>query len=334
MQRALDAAAKPANVAALSVLMMSYLAPGYMMQFFRFVLTVYLGLAGLSLALTVYHKWNFRMVKPQEGHFALVTGATSGLGEEIARQLAAKGYSLVLASRTESSLEVMAKKIRNEFGVEARFCACDLSSVAGIKKLEQFAREQMLVVDILVNNAGSSVSGDLASLTEQEIDHMMMLDTSAVVRLTHAIVPQMAKRGIGHVLNISSMAGSLIIPTAALYCSSKSFVMHFSESIDYELRSTGVSVTCICPGPIHTNFGKAANCEAAIYFHSPGAVTDVKDSAKEALRAMFAGETLTYDSLYAYLSATVASVAPRRALAAICAINQNEPSQILSMLKR
>lgn len=180
------------------------------------LLVFYLLLVTLNIALTVYHKWHFRAVTPTPGRYALVTGASSGLGKETALQLAEKKFPVVLASRSEATLAKLAKEISEAYGVDALFCACDLSSHEGVKKLEKFINENRLVIDILINNAGSSTTRNLTTLSAEEVERVMMLDVAAAVRLTHAIVPQMVERGTGHVMNVSSMAGSLIVPTAAL----------------------------------------------------------------------------------------------------------------------
>lgn len=109
---------------------------------------------------------------------------------------------------------------------------------------------------------------------------------------------------------------------------------NFSQSVDYELLATGVSMTCICPGPVLTNFGKAANCDDAIFLNTPGTALTPKESAKRALRVMFAGEKATYDCWFPFICNTLDIIIPQPLGATICAINQNSPSQALSIIKR
>ncbi|EGZ30408.1 hypothetical protein PHYSODRAFT_323797 [Phytophthora sojae] len=307
---------------------------GYLL---RVLVSVYLVLACLDVALTRYHRWNFvaSEPKPQSKHVALVTGASSGLGKEMAYQLAHKGHSLLLAARSEAVLERMQTEIEQAHeAVKVSICACDLASEAGIESLVAFAAKNGLVVDILVNCAGFSTTKDFVKLSPAQITQIMALDMAAVAQLTHAFVPQMVKRGVGRVLNMGSMAGSIISPSAALYSSAKAFVINFSQGLDYELRGTGVTVTCFCPGPVHTNFGSTADCDDAIYMNIPGTACVPRECAALALKAMFRGQTLAYDTWFAYVSAILgACVSPRRLLTAICAVGMNAPSKIGEMLR-
>ncbi|KAE9090432.1 hypothetical protein PF010_g18584 [Phytophthora fragariae] len=285
---------------------------GYLL---RLVVSVYLVLSCLDVALTRYHRWNFvaSEPKPQAKHFALVTGASSGLGKEMAYQLAEKGHSLLLAARSEAVLERMQTEIEQVHGtVKVLIYACDLTSEAGIDSLVTFAAKNGLVVDILVNCAGFSITKDFVALSQTQVTQIMALDMAAVAQLTHAFVPQMVARGVG----------------------AKAFVINFSQGLDYELRGTGVTVTCFCPGPVHTNFGSTADCDDAIYMNIPGTACAPKDCAALALQAMFRGQTLAYDTWFAYISAVLgACVSPRRLLAAICAVGMNAPSKIGKMLR-
>ncbi|KAG3103871.1 hypothetical protein PI124_g3359 [Phytophthora idaei] len=307
---------------------------GYLL---RLLVLLYLFLTVLDVLLTRYHRWSFSSSEPnpQAKHVAVVTGASSGLGKEMAYQLADKGYSLLLAARTESVLERMQTEIEQVHnGVKVSFCACDLASETRINALVAFAAKNGLVVDILVNCAGFSITKDFVKLSQPQVIQIMALDMAAVAQLTHAFVPQMVERGVGRVLNIGSMAGSVVTPSAALYSSAKAFVINFSQGLDYELRGTGVTITCFCPGPVHTNFGHTADCDDAIYMNIPGTACTPKDCAVLALQAMFRGQAMAYDTWFAQVSALLgACVSPRRLLAAICAVSMNAPSKAAQMLR-
>ncbi|GMG16616.1 unnamed protein product [Phytophthora fragariaefolia] len=307
---------------------------GYLL---RVLVSVYLVLSCLDVALTRYHRWSFEASepKPQAKHVALVTGASSGLGREMAYQLAEKGHSLLLAARSESVMERMQAEIEQVHdAVKVSVCACDLTSDMGIETLVKFAAEDGLAVDILVNCAGFSVTKDFVKLSPAQVTQIIALDVATVARLTHAFVPQMVERGVGRVLNMGSMAGSIVSPSAALYSSAKAFVINFSQGLDYELRGTGVTVTCFCPGPVHTNFGSTADCDDAIYMNIPGTACTPKDCAALALQAMFRGQTLAYDTWFAHISSILGTcVSPRRLLTAICAVCMNAPSKAVKMLR-
>ncbi|KAJ8558886.1 hypothetical protein ON010_g8561 [Phytophthora cinnamomi] len=250
--------------------------------------------------------------------------------------LSEQKYSLLLAARTETTLERMRAEIELvNRPAEVLVCVCDLSTREGVDKLLKFVQDKQLVVDILVNNAGACLTRDFTQLKETEIDELTTLDMHAMVRLTRAIVPQMVERKVGRVLNISSIAGAGAVPTAALYGSCKAFVTSFSQALSYELRSTGVTVTCMCPGPVATNFSKTADLDKAVCMTLPGITADAKDTAKKALDAMFNGEVLVYDTWFAYLVANLEqSILPGR-LAAFCnGAGMHELKNIWQMAKR
>eukprot|EP00644_Phytophthora_capsici_P005183 jgi/Phyca11/4282/fgenesh1_pm.PHYCAscaffold_1_\ len=307
-----------------TLLVALYLLPlesvGYLL---RVLVLFYLVLSILDVLLTRYHRWKFSSTgpKPQPKHVALVTGASSGIGKELAYQLADHGYSLLLVARNASVLERMQTEIEQiHERVKVSFYPCDLTSEAGINELVAFVATNSLAVDILVNCAGFSITKDFLQLSQPQ--------------LTHAFVPQMVERGVGRVLNMGSMAGSIISPTAALYSSAKAFVVNFSQALDYELRGTDVTVTCFCPGPVHTNFGSTADCDDAIYMNIPGTACTPKDCAALALRAMFRGQTVAYDTWFASISSFLgACVSPRRLLAAICAVGWKAPSKATQMIR-
>jgi short-subunit dehydrogenase len=258
------------------------------------------------------------------------------MGREMAYLLAEKRYSLVLAARSEQVLQRMKSEIELVHKpVEALVCACDLSTREGIAALVEFVKARELVVDILINNAGSSITKDFVDMTTDEIDSLMTLDMVATVQLTHAIVPQMAKRGVGRVLNVSSIAASFVTPSAAVYASAKAFLSSFTQALSYELRATGVTTTCFVPGPVETNFAGTADIKRAFCMIIPGIQNDAKDAAKVALDAMFNADVVRHDSWFAYLSAFAArTLLPPRIGAFCAAAGLHEPSKLLSILKR
>ncbi|KAG2787147.1 hypothetical protein JG687_00005537 [Phytophthora cactorum] len=327
---------KPAHLTGVLVLALAFVDASTVVYVVRVLLFLYFIMASLDLALTRYHLWEFEPTTPELKRYALVTGASSGLGREMSYLLAEQKYSLVLAARTETVLERMRAEIELvNRPTEALVCVCDLATTEGITKLIKFVKDKELVIDILVNNAGACLTKDFTELKETEIDELMTLDMHAMVKITRAIVPQMVERKVGRVLNISSIAGAFAVPTAALYGSSKAFMTNFSQALSYELRSTGVTVTCMCPGPVDTNFSKTANLDKAVCMTLPGLAADAKDTAKMALDAMFNGEILVYDTWFAYLTANlVQSIIPGR-LAAFCyGAGMHELKNIWQMAKR
>lgn len=301
----------------------------------RWMFILYFILVLLDVLLTKYHLWTFQPTKPHAKRYALVTGASAGIGREIAYELAKQQYSLVIASRTLENLETVREDIEKIYSpVQVLVCACDLSTSAGIEKLLDYVAQHELVIDILVNNAGASFTSDFIDLSAKKVEELLTLDVVAMTRLTHGIAPQMVKRGVGRILNLASVAASVAIPTAALYGSSKAFMLNFSQAVNYELRSTGVTVTCFCPGPVLTNFGATAKCDKCI-FMTMMPVLDAKVCAKLAVEAMFNADGYAYDTVGSYWNAlNMRSIVPARIGLWFGALVMNEKDKVWKLLKR
>lgn len=189
---------------------------------------------------------------------ALVTGASSGIGTVLTRQLAAEGSDLVVVARSTDLLEELAEDLREVHGVEVEVLAADLTDPAGLADVEGRLRDVARPVDLLVNNAGFGTTGRFADQDADTEDREIQLNVAAVVRLTHAALPGMQARGRGGILNVSSIASFQPIPNMAVYSATKAFVTSFTEAIHEELAGTGVHVTALCPGFTRTNFVDAA----------------------------------------------------------------------------
>jgi hypothetical protein len=190
---------------------------------------------------------------------ALVTGASSGIGEQIARQLAERGHGLVLVARRAPLLEALAQELRDAHGVRVEVVPTDLTDPAAIAGLVARVDDLGLTVDVLVNNAGFGIYGSFAtSSLERELEQIDLL-VSAVVRLNAAYLPQMLERDRGTIVNVSSTAGLQPLPGNGTYSASKVFVLHHSEALTEEVRGTGVTVTAVCPGPVRSGFQEASD---------------------------------------------------------------------------
>lgn len=192
---------------------------------------------------------------------ALVTGASSGIGREIAEQLAGAGTDLVLVARSEQVLEELATSLRERAGVEVEVLAADLTDPGALGKVEARVRDLALPVDLVVNNAGFGTFGAFHALDVDREESMIALNVTALVRLSHAAASVMAARGSGGILNVSSLAGNQPLPFNATYGATKAFVTSFGQAIHEELRGTGVHVTTLCPGFTRTKFQEAADVE-------------------------------------------------------------------------
>ncbi len=194
---------------------------------------------------------------------ALVTGASSGLGEEYARQLADRCEKLVLVARREPVMERLAEDLRAEHAhIEVEVIAADLANDADRVRLVETLQAKGLVPDLLVNNAGLGDYGEFATAEWPRLEAMMRVNMEALTHLTHALVPGMVAKGGGAVMNVSSLASILPIPDFAVYAATKAYVTSFSEALRIELKEHGIPVLAVCPGPVHTGFGAVARREA------------------------------------------------------------------------
>ncbi len=195
---------------------------------------------------------------PAASHVALVTGASSGIGVELARDLAGRGHELVLVARSRDRLEELAASLP----VTAHVVVADLSDAAERAGLPQELASRGLVVDVLINNAGFSTLGPVSRSDAEAELRMVEVDVAAVVDLCSRFVPGMVERGDGAVLNVASTAAFQPLPGQAAYGASKSFVLSYTRSLAAELRGSGVTATVLCPGPVDTGFGEAAGFDA------------------------------------------------------------------------
>jgi short-subunit dehydrogenase len=189
---------------------------------------------------------------------ALITGASVGIGEQFSRQLAQRGYDVVLVARDLARLEALAKELEAG-GANTEVLAADLTDEGQLATVE--ARVRM--VDLLVNNAGFGSFGPFHTLDVDTELRQINLNVMALVRLTHAAAAAMVERGSGGILNMSSLAGFQPGPSNATYGATKAFVTSFTEALHEELRGTGVRVTVLCPGFTHTEFQERANAPAS-----------------------------------------------------------------------
>ena len=189
---------------------------------------------------------------------ALVTGASSGIGEALALQLAARGHHITLVARRRERLDELAARIRAEYPGGADVVSCDLTDRAARSALVDEVGRSGRWVSVLINNAGFATGGDFSTIdTDREVDQVRVL-VEAVVDLTSAFLPGMVERGEGAVLNIASTAGFQPLPWSAGYSAAKAHTLAFSEALHFEVIGRGVTVTALCPGPVRTEFWQIA----------------------------------------------------------------------------
>lgn len=190
---------------------------------------------------------------------ALITGASAGIGREFARQLANRARAIVLIARRELRLNELREEIRNrnaQLTVHTR--TVDLCDKSQIDQLIRWLEQQKIEIDLLINNAGLGDAGPFVTSPPKRNDEILQVNIVALTTVTRALLPSMVSRRRGGILNVSSSAGFLPIPEFNVYAATKAYVNSFTESLRTELRGYGVSVSALCPGPVHTEFGEVA----------------------------------------------------------------------------
>jgi short-subunit dehydrogenase len=214
---------------------------------------------------------------------ALITGASSGIGEEFARQLADRGQDLILVARREDRLKALAE----ELPTKAEVIGCDLTTDAA--ELPGKVAKLDTEVDLLINNAGFGLRGRFVELDAARQAEMVRVNCEAIVTLTRAFIPAMIERGRGGVITVASTAGMQPLPYEATYGASKAFALNFTEALHAELRATGVNALAVNPGPVPTEWQQVAGYEEAGGEMMPGAI-EADQVVREALRAYDRGK--------------------------------------------
>ena len=203
----------------------------------------------------------------------MITGASSGLGEEFARQFAHRGADLVLVARRQEALETLAADLRRSSGRQVHVITSDLSVPGAGAALVATLAERGLRVDTLVNNAGFGRTAPFVESSADDLRSQLGLNVTAVVDLTHELLPQLLASGKGALLNIASLTAYSPTPNMAVYAASKAFVLRFTEALAYELRDSSLSVLALSPGPTRTGFYAASGTtEAGVRFQRPAQV--------------------------------------------------------------
>lgn len=221
-------------------------------------------------------------------HTALLTGASSGIGLEMARVAAGMGHNLVLVARREDRLEALAAELREAHGVTASVFAADLAPADAAAQLHQRVTAAGLSVDILVNNAGFGLMGNFADQDLDRLESMIDLNVRALTSLTHRFLPGMLSAGWGRVLNVASVASFQPGPGSATYHATKAYVRFFSEALDHELRGTGVAVSTLCPGITESEFHDVAHVQRSAAFQR--AIADTHTVARLGYEAALKGK--------------------------------------------
>ena len=219
---------------------------------------------------------------------ALVTGASGGIGREIAEILLRKGYDLLLVARSIDKLDATREDFKRIDGQRVvTVLQADLSREDSPRMIFDFANDSNLTVDILVNNAGVGMSGAIEDYCDDTLLDMLLLNTFSLTALCKYFVPQMKARRSGYILNIASLAGYQPVPNISAYAASKSYVLNFSDAIAMELEDYGISVSCFSPGHTDTDWFDRANIGEDSKFYAKKTRVSPKDVAQSAVESMF-----------------------------------------------
>jgi hypothetical protein len=240
------------------------------------------------------------------GLTVLITGASSGIGEAFARNLAGRGANLILTARSEDNLTRIADELKKKHGISVHVFPADLSSIEAPTQLFEKMQTNGLTVDVLINNAGF---GKWAHFLAEDIDtyqRMLTVNINALVRMTCLFIPNMLTRGKGGVINVASTAAFQPVPYIAVYSASKSFVLNFTEALSGEYRQSGLRFLALCPGNTTTNFMATANADTSgMSFAAPENVVE------NALNAFLQGRSYYVPGMVNYLTSLLPRILSR-----------------------
>jgi short-subunit dehydrogenase len=243
--------------------------------------------------------------------YALVTGASRGIGRALALSLAECGYDLLLVARSADALQELASEIILKHGRQADFLATDLAAPTAADAVAAWVRQQAPKLAVLVNNAGYGLWGRFEQLPLEEQQNMLQLNMALPVALTHALLPLLRQTEKAYILNVASTAAYQAVPTLTLYAASKAFILSFSRGLRYELKDTSVSVTCLSPGSTSTNFADRAGMGAELQKTAAKVSMTPGQVAAIAVTGMLAGQAEIIPGLLNKVSAGLTSFAPK-----------------------
>lgn len=246
----------------------------------------------------------------------LITGASSGLGAEFARLCAADGKNLVLIARSADALGVLAEDLRKAHGVAVEVLAGDLATPDAVEHFMAALAVRNLEIDELINNAGVGKLSPFAGTDERALRGMIDLNVSALTMLTRALLPQMIARKRGRILNVASTAAFQPGPLMAVYYATKAYVLHWSLAVGNELAGSGITVTCLCPGPTHTGFQKTAGMLESPLFKKFQTM-DARSVARAGYDAMLRGKPMIVPGTMNKVGAFATRLIPRTLAAKI-----------------
>lgn len=254
---------------------------------------------------SIHHQFRYIM------SYAIVTGASKGIGKEIALELAARGYNLFLVARNAQELHQVSDEIKSHFSLEVDYLPLDLSKPGSVAQLYEWVVEKQVDVRILVNNAGYGLVGAFESYSWEENQQMMQVNMNALTEACYRFFPLLQGKGQAYVLNIASSTAYQAIPLMSLYAASKVFVLNFSRGLYHEWKSKGIQVTVVSPGATSTNFNDRANLQDKARRAAEKVVMTPKEVARLAVEGLFAHKPEVITGFINKLGATLAWLMPK-----------------------
>lgn len=248
------------------------------------------------------------MLKAYADHWALITGASSGIGAEFARQLAARGMHLVLTARREQLLTNLAAELHQAHGTKTEIIIADLSNLEEPARLLEEVTRRGLTIELLVNNAGFGQVSEIEKTDLARVLEMIRVNISALTELTYRVLPQMLARGHGGIINVASVAAFQPVGYMGAYAASKAYVLHFSEALWAEARERGVTITTLCPGTTRTDFFSVSGVPGWLERHS---AQDVRPVVRSALKALEKRRQYVVSGWRNYILALLVRIATR-----------------------
>lgn len=256
-------------------------------------------------------------MKSIKNKWALVSGASSGIGKDIAEVLAERGCNVIVVARRKEKLNELAKNIKSTFGVNAKIIVADLSTKDAPLEVYNKVKKMKIDIDILVNNAGYGIHGDFIDGEWEAHRNMLELLIISLTYITRLFVGDMVKRGTGHIMQVASTGAFQPTPGLSDYAAAKSYVLNFGEALNYELRKTGVKVSILCPGATITEFGDVANVEDTSFYKLTQMTS--RKVAEIGVKKMLRGKTIIVTGGFNRFNSWLVQRMPRKWVTAVVA---------------
>lgn len=242
----------------------------------------------------------------------LITGASQGIGRELAQEFARRGHDLILVSRSKDKLDALAAELKREFKTNCLVVPQDLTKATGPASLLKKVEEAGETIAVLVNNAGALEVGAFVEMPTEKVVNMVNLNIAALTTLTSLVLPGMVERGSGRILNVASLAAFQPLPAMAAYSASKAYVLALTEALSEELKGSGVTVTALCPGLTDTAMVQNMKAQSDVVAKTPGMlISDPKEVAQLAYKGLMSGRVIVVPGLGNQLTSAWSQVSPR-----------------------